>query len=1076
MPNRPSIFRNNQGTSFVEVMVALAVVTLIAVMVFPFFANQRKTIANYEPAGLCQGYLARASSRLSAGGDMITESPEFTDVAVSLPSAGDWKNVPDIFVAPDAKPVSFNPANTRTFADRFNEMGVPLVAGKHRLYSTRLGPVDYPRDDGRVVHAEADGVLLYTPLLIKGAVADVADLYNNPTYHGTFGVAPSYISGNEGNLDPRYSMEIQMQVDRIQVSDKSVNQTSNKFWPVSRNAVGDTDPSNTDKYRITTPEDYLSQTKGRRWYAVAQIPQPANGIEMSWDYGFKVSFKGKLTELATGNIIDCNNSQDFFLPTDFHNVVSYKSDFDFLTPASSNPSIPQTAITNELSNKFFDTAPLVAVSAAGAAVTTTYTSMVADPTFLSIFAGTNFGSDASGQPNVRYGNKRPECSQNGTKTKTFEMRLRFKNLNKEPGAVPLCMDTSTRPDVLTADGSDYLYCPGAANAQTRIKNDFLPNQTGFVPCEKMRFCGQTPEQVRVTSLNGDIEYRYRYTIRNDNNDSGNRLWGCDVSYTTAIVDPAGNLSYVPSSQAMDTPDLKLGIKRPFLGSIVPKIHFKPPPCYTCKCKSCKSGKSPFFKFLAFAAFIGALFVGLPMMWEAYSLSTFSFAGTIVGDLVASGVAGFALTVVASCMFQATGMTGGACSPSADPVDQKGDYRSCKSADKTPSCGCGYTCDNVGSPKSAFWDTDLPAGIQDKSALGYCSYETETHTTVNPVTHESTTWIVQKGGRTESGAIDTSAVLNYSSPSVALIPGATYVPIEGTSNYSMLDTAHGKYCFIQYRCAWNGSHGAWVVNSGAVDGSVQNYDICWDIKTGYNVDFHPDGTVSPGGASCLKVETDPDEMHLQPCSFFNIACHNPGNEFNLGSLSLNFGPYTNIAGRATGNPAANVSTPIGTVMPVQKTAAHCSLSGWANCGATSCPTLPTSGLYSPGNGSTYKRNDSCNPTPSYGTYPAPLSCSASCTPNNPAYGTCTWDSSTVPATCVSAPANFEKINFYKFDYWLECELPPGMPYHMKNSTSGMLCFNPFSSSDVGLPLCSETTPGIGGTADTTCPAAGAPLCL
>jgi hypothetical protein len=1084
MQKRPSVLRNNQGTSFVEVLVSLAVVALMAVMVFPFFANQRKTIANYEPTGLCQGYLARAAARLSSGGDFATEAPEFSNFAVSLPTRNDWKNVPDIFVAPDAKPVSFNPANTRTFSDRFTEMGVPSIAGRHRLYVTRLGITNYKRLDGTVIPAEADGVLLYTPLLIKGAVADIADLYNKPEFHGTFSPVPAYIQGNEGNFDPRYTADIQMQVDRIRVSDKSVKQTSKKFWPIPRNEFGNTDPEDKDKYRITTPEDFLAQEQGLRYFAVAQIPQPDDGIEMSWDYGFKVSFKGRLTEIATGNVIDCNNSQDYFLPTDFHNVVSYQSDFDFLTPPSSSTTVPQTTLASELSNKFYDTAPLLSVAKApAAAITTTYNSMVADPTFLAIFAGTNFGTDALGQPNSRFGNKRPECSQDGLKSKTFELRLRFKNLNKEPGAIPLCMDTSTRPGVTTADKSDYIYCPTALGARTRIKNDFLPSQTGFVPCEKMRFCGQTPEVVRVTTANGNIEYRYQYTIRNDNNDSGNYLWGCDIAYTTAIVDPSGNLSYIPADLTMsDNSVKKLGYKRPFLGSVTPKIHFKPPPCYSCKCKPGKGGKNFFKVLLVFTAFVGAIFLAAPFLGTAVfdiaglsgSLAPGFFSGGLVGALGA-GVTGIALTAVATCMFQATGMTGGACSPS-DGKDQGGDYQSCRSADKTPdACAHGYTCNNLGSPQSTLWTSDLPPGIKDKTALGYCSYETETHTSVNPITHESTTWIVQKGGRIgDTGPFDTSAVLNFSDPNVSLNPGSAYVPIDGISTYSMIDLDAGKYCYIQHKCVWNGSHGTWVINSGAIDGASANYDACWNIKTGYALDFHTDGKVTKGGASCLKVETDPDEMRLQPCSFFDIACHDGSNHFSLGALTLNLGGYTNIAGHATGHAASAVSTPMGMMTPVQKTAAQCS-KPTVECGTSPCPAPPVSGLYSPGDGHTYERNDSCpaDPTPATTSY-TKLICDSSCHANDSSFGTCTWDTSSDPPICNQSPVYFYQRTFYKFDNWLECQLPPGPAYHMRTPTSGMLCFEGFSGTNSTLPLCSEGSSGIGGTADMTCP--GGTHCL
>lgn len=1060
-----------RGASFIEVLIALAIVVVMAVLVLPFFANQRKIINQYEPTGLCQGYLSRAAARLESGGAFATEAPDFMPIANTLSSPGDWANVPEIFYAPDSKRVSFNPDNPRTFSDRFTEMAVPKSGSKFLLYKTRPGQT-YKRYDGRDIPAEADGILLYTPLLIKGSVADVADLYNNPIYHANFSPAPKYIIGKEGVIDPRYVMDIEMRVDRVLLKDRTISNTSNRFWPVARNAVGNMDPSDTSKYRISTVEDTILKSKGAGpFFAVAQIPQIADGIEMSWDYGFKVSFRGKLKEVASGTISDCNHTQEYFLPSDFHNVISFRSDFDFLTTPV--PGTPQEVVTSKLSSKF-----------------DSYTTMTADPTFLSIFFGTNFGSDASGTPNARFGKNRPECSQDGTKTKTFEFRLSFKNLNKEPGAIPVCMDTSVRPaDLSTNDGSDYIWCSGGINSQTRITNDFLPGQTGFVPCEKMRFCGQTPQQVTFTNTtdsSGNVisTYTYQYTIRNDGNASRNRLWGCDVSYSAAIIDPSGNLSYVPKAEngaLAETSDV-LGINRPFISSLVPKIYFKPPPCYSCKCKPAKSGKSPFLKILGFIAFavavyFAAIYLGPAMM----SVNpAFGFSSALLTD----AAIGVVLTGIATCMLQSAGMTGGKCAPNNSLKDKQGDYRACKSQN-SPTCSNGFTCNNVAAPPAANFDTDLPAGFTDDSALGYCSYEVKTRTT--PVGSSTKTWLVELGGRkVANGPVDSTAVINFSDPNPKLNPDSAYIPINGTANYTMLDKQNGLYCFSQWKCTWNGSHGEWRLDSGTIDGIPgTNYEACWNIKAGIDLNFRPDGTVTPGAPVCLKVETDPAEMQLQPCTAFDIACYNGTQIHDITALSLDFGGISKIAGKRT-NAAATV---FAGNLPVEKRDAKC-VSKVADCGPNHCAAPPLSGPYTPGDGNTYQRNNSCDPTqgPPEGesTYVCPLACSlsgSSCVANNSSFGSCTYNApippippATVgtPASCTPSPATCYRRTFNVFDYWFGCQPPLTLQYHMKNANTGMMCFGAYNTSLSSLPMCWESGSLTSNPPDMICP--GGSQCL
>jgi len=196
-------------------------------------------------------------------------------------------------------------------------------------------------------------------------------------------------------------------------------------------------PRDTEKYSIRIPDDNAEfKASGFHTIRVAQIPQASNGIEMSWDYGFRVSMKGTVT-VPDGSggqkVSNCIAAKEYYLPTDFHNVISYKNDFDFIV-RNVVPNPPLMVKTESLSTKFFDSSDLV-----GANRQKTYdniasevsSNLIQDPRLMAIFANTNFGEDSDGTPNARFGTDRPECSQNGGPDKKFE--IRFAISTKSPG-------------------------------------------------------------------------------------------------------------------------------------------------------------------------------------------------------------------------------------------------------------------------------------------------------------------------------------------------------------------------------------------------------------------------------------------------------------------------------------------------------------------------------------------------------------------------------------------------------------------------------------------------------------------
>lgn len=1084
--------RSNRGYSLVEVLVSLGIVVGVAFIALPFYSNQKKISSNYEAIGLCQSYLSQAMNRLDSSAGVIYERPKLVARTKTFARPDEWSTVLPIYSIDPSRKVSLNPNNNRTFFDRFSFFEVPQdAAGNFLLYKTN-GPGTlrtYRGSDVIDITTEADGVLMYTPLLLKGTIADIADLYNISDYRGQASSLPDHLNPvtlKSGNQYPAVS--IQMQIDRIFVGSGAVsNAGSNvKFWPIPRNGVGNTLPSDTDKYSIRAPDDNaVFKSSGIHTIRMAQIPQQAHGIEMSWDYGFRVSMKAEVTTLdgqGGERISNCFTTKDYFLPTDFHNIISYKNDFDFI--------VNNTVQNQSLSTKFFDSDNLSYSNNRR----TTYdntdsdvsSNMILDPRIMAIFANTNFGTGAGGVPNAKYGKDRPECSQNGDLTKKFEMRIIFKNLHKEPGVIPVCQDLSVHT-IKDKDNptADKIWCEGAPDAEVRVVNDFAPGQTGFVPCEQMRFCGQIPDSVKVIvdDQKGDIEYRYRYTFTNDNNSARNRLWGCDMFFATALVDPSGNTTYLPGqklSEAFVDVD-KPGFARPLLAGTPAKIYFKPPPCWYCDCKPCKGSKGLLGLIVGLIVAAVAIYFGIPPM--ATSLSAVAFEATVYGVM---------LTLGASCGIQWIGEAG-ACG-SSGYSEPNSNHKVCSQSRSGGNCSCGRTCSRkvpVPDPVS-FKGGDVPAGFQDNSILGYCGYEKITATT------DGVSWIVQRGARLANGQFDTSAIITEEDyrQGGPVPQGKQFTPLNGTSYYTMLNTDTGQYFLMESICVWSDSagHPVWQVNRRQIDG--QPFDSAIEhsrqVKMGYELNFNADGTVSKGSPRCLNAALQYEESDIWSCSEFEIACYNGNEIFSIDSLNLTFGEYTNIAGRRS-NTAATPDPDQSSYKTVEKAPAICSQVE-VRCEENPCGNPPTSGMYSPGNGSSYPRNDTCNSSVSNFTYACNLSCSVSgggCVANNSNWGSCTYHPEVryttgggttgeplvehvTPAYCTASPGTCYGQRFYKFDSWKGCTRPRHLDLHLIEDKRGMLCYEPFATG-LNIDSMCGSGGGLSNSVDTKCPAAGDSLC-
>lgn len=928
------------GFQLIEILISLGVVSAAALIVLPQISFQKKVLKNFDQIALCEGVVAQSFALLESGGAYQIKKPKFSESGYlnhpSGPLSRDKlpKYVSPTIALPENELVSLIPGKSMTFLDRFRQMGLQhrylyqlrkgsnsdvsftspaaplpgiksffnnqvtqniLVEGSAVSYKRTLPGANTPSN----FLVDHDGVVLHTPLLMMGTVADIADLYNQDgfPFRGQFASVPDYLKPSQN----QNTVQLKLQIERLRMPGDIPSSTSEKFWPLPRNQHFKPDGNSGSQYlydnEIRGPRDDAWILKQTRDLLLATYENPA--YEVSRHYGFRVTIKG---EIAGSE--DCQIVKNFFLPADVHNAMNYKTDFAFIqrpdpsgqaTPPTPQPPSPSSSSaaavgatqnvaptlnvdfhTHEISDKFFkhDGFPFDPVVPPDpqdqSSSSINYKDLINEnKNFASIFAGTNFGTPTGGLiPNAQYGRERPICSQGDVdgkrlvnfdranpqmgalQSKEFTIRLLFKNLDKEPGVVPLCLNTSSHGNFLPPSGDQFQWCPGGAYAETYIYSDHKPGQGGWVPCEYLRLCGEPPIRTKITTNDkGDLAYYSTYNLYNDNNfNRKSRLWGCDLSFAVALMDPSGNLSYMPKQTTGQ-------VEKPGILSVVPEIYIKPPPCYACGCSPCK--KKKWYKRL----------------WR------------FVVSVVSGGIIGGG-----TCLYQMLdSSSGGYCSRGNN--SNQGDSRKC---DENHGCPCGGSCSRINPPPAVDINTgmprkpDLPPGFQDLNALGVCSYQQKTER-INSIDFKFV-----NGARNSNApnGFDTSATINYNVfPPTLNNPEGTYASVGEDSIFTMIDFQNKKFCYdiseCYYEKNWQQSAGApktgraeWKVKKDRDENNAEvDQRRCGTLKlarkmtkAGQTISINPLPT-------CLKVDYD---NNLKKCSDFKKPCSEAKSNGQLGN--------------------------------------------------------------------------------------------------------------------------------------------------------------------------------------------------
>ncbi len=1070
---------DERGVSIIEVLVATIIVVSFFLLSITFYAKQRATINNFDSLNQCRAVLDRIIARIDAGGGdynlpQIGGAISFNNLSVSGSGLQQSYSIYNINLSSLS---SQNPNNTRTYNDRFNQ----FLSGTPRLYDvidnsgssasyTRQSPMPNLVPDN-------DGVILYTPLLMQGAMADLAEVYDLPTYRGVLGALPAQF---QSSVD-QDSQKVMIQIDRFRLGNGSSsisNFTGQHFWPIPRMQFGNS--GGTDPYSIREASDALLRKvnlgPGMR---LASIPNDSANLSMSWDYGFLVTLKLKNYQPTTATTsASCAVQKEYSLSPAYHNTMNYQSDIAILTPAAT--SVQAQKLDTKLLTDKWDL--LLSLGSGSPAYNKVY----------SIF------SNVSANPADGF-NDRPICSQDSSVSQKFKIRLKFLNLSKEPGAIPMCLDTSGIPGgdygLTNSDGSDYVWCQGdvSGGAQVTIvspkNHGASPGQQGWVPCEKLNLCHQAPDKVEVIGNSDTLEYDYTYSFANDNNGSGSRLWGCQMNLETAILDPVGNLTFItPSAATINTGDVQLGANRVSMSSVSPYIFFKPPPCYVCQCKNCKGGGSPggflgillaLIAIVVVVVFAPELLPNFSDIWGAIA-ETFSNLGgaysAASATAIATGViAGTGIALTATCIIQSTGVTnGGVCSTGGSKNNFSGPgYNTCRDSDY--NCSCGHTCQKVVPP-------DPYGGTYDSNATppknAFCEYTTRAGTN-----SAGYSWIVQIGLHdTVGGGVDKKQTAT----------------IGQTAIYHMIDTVSGYYCISQNICSWDGAtqSGVWKIATGSSNPndpmSNQALEGCAKLKVGHLLKMGPaSGQVTPDPAPfCFKPDIDGT---LKDCSTNNFNCqaYNGSGVYSQDHLTTSFSPYINVAGHVSSPPLTASSATYGNYFPVQYYLPNCG--SWvAVCGSgSSCyshgsPISPPSsdGRTTAPNGSSYIYSHDCGSRST--AFTCPLSCSPVVTtvstvsvgppPVTAAtYSGCDFQSghgscSLSGGSCIATP----DTNCYNYEYkpwlsWNSCTPPPitTLSEYMI-STSEMLCYDSWSPNTGLNSLCPENSSAASGGVTSTIP--------
>ncbi|UYL10468.1 hypothetical protein B9G69_007745 [Bdellovibrio sp. SKB1291214] len=838
------------GFSALEMMVAIGILATVFILAMPFFTQQGKTIKQMRTSASCQAVLDTAFSRInSLGSSLDSYQPKFNKLVYTNNGkglAGSAAMGSRVFLPPEADTITeaYKDFDAAFRGERIKTFDFPI---KSELYSVNGGKVVKVPDGNSTknVNIAADGVTLYTPLLIKGSMEYLATKFNlqdGAVYCNKFGTA-SLLSDLDKQAVSKLlpgglkDLNLAMKINRYDLASGNQSTACGRFWPRPRNG---------GRSNVT----YEPQ------FGYSPTTRQIIGIFPSWmddKDGFRVTLKASYTN-DKGQTETCEGTKDYSLPEDKQNVVDYFYDVNYVKTSAANPGV------------IVDNPSMVNGMKAGTECfppASGKNSCLGHP-FETIL--TNLQPYNSSNPKWPENRDRPLCSQVATNSMDLVITFRVYNLQKDGGVIPMCMDTSYQ----WFKKSPTNWCPGSYNggAETSFDKSWDPRYTGWVPCEQMQFCNSRPDTVTViqdTATNFKFpglgakqpytEYKYLYKgINGDKNKS--RMWGCEIKFGVASLDLAGNLSYVPAQdKIIDKSTQTAGIGgdlRPPIKEINPHVYFKPPPCYTCNCKPCKGGKGLFGGLFSWVLFAVLVIVSAGAAFAATLLiSAAVIAGATVGMICYNGGLGCA--------------SGGG--KNYAPDTSGGKYRSCN--DSNNGCKCGSKC-NIIRPPNPGWSDVLDDSL-DVSQLEKNSCIPSTTFYVDNTPYSKIGNIIPQFGYKTLNPKGSAKPYDINMDQNAKVtPGDELL-------YSAFDTRSNQFCYAAVRCV-AGKFQA-IKESSEIPGDNTLYPLmgCYPVKVGKKIAFTSTAPgIKQGSDACLEVQfnkgpQNPTNLKLWKWTDYNEQC-------------------------------------------------------------------------------------------------------------------------------------------------------------------------------------------------------------
>lgn len=839
--------KSHKGFSVLEGLIALAIISIVMLATYSSYYKLESSSKRLARNNICELHNKKIFSIISSKklDSLVTNdflNPELIDGY--LASGGSLGS--PVFVAPTTSSIAVSAAAVAALKKRFEDV---LPAGDMDLYKKR-GP-----EAVGTLNIKFNGTESRMPLLANSTMGYLADHYNNGFKQAdglkdlpTDLIPPLEDTVNTtavGSLNQRYKSTTKMKLSLYRIADKATQADETPYFPMPANQYPEKVGTAVTKYFPYSFNQVI----------MAQFPP-----WMREDLGIKVDLRTQVTDFMTNEVIqNCDNFSNYEYPIKIQNTIDF-ADFDAVyysgggTATTFNPAQIRQS-TSKLSSKgdlgINDSHPLA-------------------PIF------TNY--NAQNPDLVR---DRNLCSQTGTPILNFYVKFRINNLSKDPGNIPICIDTSQQ---WLAGEAAAGWCPMgsytyAASSHVKIHYDWKSGDLGWVPCESLKFCNQEPDKVEVIKdIFNTIEYRYHYAIAADNNAALNRLWGCELKYMAATVDVAGNLNYPSSARpnlGTDPAVLATFVSKlnpEPVKEILPKVYFKPPPCYLCTCKPCKKKKGGFFSFI----FALIVFVVLAIATGGASL------------LAASGYLTASLGVLtAMCGVGQLGCQSSNSSTSVVSSPAGNQFTSCTSSNIT-HCTCGSTCNKKSVPGPRWIDSLTTTNLNGIIAARPKSCPALTvGRTLGPQTTFVNLLLTYK---VQASAAEAPVFLNDT---------ATYRPVPGSPNsfyvlrsqdengvwqpgvvqhldeviFQEFDRAAGTYCISRNTCV-NGTWQAYTqpfsyerpdgttVSSGPVP-----FEGCFKVKTAHSIEwatttaaYELQDKPNPKAPVCLEVDFTPGVLN------------------------------------------------------------------------------------------------------------------------------------------------------------------------------------------------------------------------